>query len=161
MIKIHTMIKIWPQFVQPSKYVWSKFIKWSNKINYYFQRSKIIFKKLVSWSNNYCLWNYFKIGTYYLYRILRNRENQWKPHENLHEKIDPKIQLGFKFEIHLLKITSQIGWGPHWAWEARMAERPDWLGGQIGWEARLAGRPNWLGGQIGWETRLDYTLDFN
>jgi hypothetical protein len=48
----------------------------------------------------------------------------------------------------LLKILRLIRYAKKYycriGWEARLAGRPDWLGGQIGWEARLAGRPDWI-----------------
>ena len=34
------------------------------------------------------------------------------------------------------------------------------ISSQIGWEARLAGRPGWPGGQVSREARLDYTSSF-
>ena len=48
----------------------------------------------------------------------------------------------------LLKILRLIRYAKKYyyriGWEARLAGRPDWLGGQISWEARLVGRQDWI-----------------
>ena len=129
--------------------LWSKFIQWSKyDHNLYKDQSMIKIHTMVKWdqfrndqklSLKNWLHGIFWSNTYYFYRKLRNRKNQWKPWyfptAEKEKKNDPKMQL-----------EARLGWKSDWCrsqigTEARLAQRPDWLGSQIGWEARLAGRP--------------------